>query len=342
MKKAIGMIIVLMLAVFSSLCVYAVDDNTQVNIVMPESMAIGEEITVTLSVSSPQDIAKVSATIAYDASRLSYVSGDGTQTENGSISIEKECSAKKAEAALKFKVIAQGNTSVSAVTCSLYDASGTMTYIGSAAASGVVTEQKQTEQTTAATEKKEAGSIPEQGVLKDLKIDKGTLIPPFMYSIHDYTVTVPYEIDKIEIEGTTASKYDNIWYTGNADCVVGTNLRTITVTDINGNETVYKITITRLDKEEDTQSQAVSAATSKQTQAVSSAADDNGNDKNDDLKNKLMPALYIALIVLIVALFIVIMWIKGRIKRSGKENDQQEKKTQKQRSKIKVSSTKKK
>ena len=180
-------------------------------------------------------------------------------------------------------------------------------------------------------------AVPSQGVLVDLRTDKGTLIPPFMYSIHEYSITVPYEVDKVEIEGKTASKTDRIWYTGNPECVVGNNIRTITVTDVNNNETVYKISILRLDKaQEQTQAAAQTVAFSQISETTPEPKDSSA------LKEKLMPALYIVLIALVVSLIIVVIWIHSRISRRKSEKEDKEEKSLKKRSRIKVTSSKKK
>lgn len=345
MKKIIGTIIIFFMAAICGVSAWADNEPATLIIQAPQGQVkVGDAVSVSLNISSVKPIGRVTATVEYDASALTFVSGDGATGGNGVINIQQlNGLGESAAIALNFKATAEGNAVVSVSSCAVYDAfeepyqlKGSATTI--AISNTEQTDAPQSQQTTTSIETDRNG-VPTQGVLVDLTADNATLKPPFMYSIHEYSITVPYEVDRVEIEGKTASTQDHIWYTGNAECAVGQNVRTITVTDINGNKTVYTIYITRLDKDEEKTS--VTTQSSEQTSAMTQSDRKNQTLKNDskDIKQTLIPALYIVLIVLIVALVIVIIWIKNRSSRAS-SSDRSEKQNERQRSRIKISGNK--
>ena len=361
MKRAVCLILILSAVLFCGFDVYAQGDASASLQFSKIQLQTGEQLIVSLSINSSQEISEINASVTYDPSLLTFVSADGTSGSNGIISIQisPQRGSTSVSVPLSFTANTKGSCLINVVSCNITDPQGSQIQATVSSGNVEIIEADQTTQTTsqvqtttnALTEshqtvssaaKTDANGVPTQGVLVDLQVDKGSLVPPFMYSIHEYSVTVPYEIDKVEIDGKTASKQDHIWYTGNSDCVVGHNVRTITVTDINGQETVYTINIMRLDKEQTPEQTSVYTQQSNRSvteqsnlQNLSSSKDDHNN-----IKEILNPALYIVLIVLVVALFIIILWIKNRVsKKDPKKDDEQ---TKKQRSKIKVSNNKKK
>ena len=343
MKKTVGFILILIMAVFCSFSVFAVDD-APADYTVTASQAkvnVGDTVTVNITINAVKAIGRTSASVTYDTSVLTFVSGNGATDQGGVISIELPNGlGTTAVLSLNFTAAATGSASVNVTSCSIYDAFEEAYSIeGSKGVSVEIAEKAETTTTTSETTptspQTDANGVPTQGVLVDLKVDHGSLIPPFMYSIHEYSLTVPYDVEKVEIDGKTASTQDHIWYTGNPECVVGRNVRTITVTDINGNETVYTINITRLDKDQQetkpTDANDPAALTSSPDDSKSAVTTTAKNEKN--IKDTLLPALYIVLIVLIVALFIIILWIKNKASKKKRPDD----KSDKQRSKIKVS-----
>ena len=341
MKKAVCIPLCIILSILFPAHLWA-EGGFELSLFAPEKdVKTGDELTVKVRISSQEALGKVSAVISYDASLLDFQSGDSASGSNGIININHTAGENTAaELSLDFTASSSGTAVINVVNCYATNTQGVQSDLGSTYASFEISQQNQVTQNQHDTTTQ--SNVPSQGVLVDLKIDKGTLIPPFMYSIHEYSVTVPYEVDKVEVEGKTASQTDRIWYTGNPECVVGNNVRTITVTDINNVETVYRINILRLEKNTE-QTQAVA-----QTGAVSQDNKTDTGSKNeavpkaeqkDSLKEKLMPALYIALIVLVVALIIVVIWIHSRISRKKDKKEDKEEKSRKKRSRIKVTNT---
>lgn len=346
MKKTLCFILILALAVVCGCTVWADNEPATLTIQAQQGqLSVGDTVSVNLYISAVKPIGKVTATVTYDTSVLTFVSGDGATGGDGVISIEQlNGLGTAASITLNFTAAAVGNAAVYVTNCAVYDAFEERFELQGKSAvveisQAVQTTPSQTEMTVQTTPQTDANGVPTQGVLVDLQIDQGSLVPPFMYSIHDYSVTVPYEVDKVEIDGKTASLQDRIWYTGNPECVVGLNVRTITVTDIYGNQTVYTINITRLDQAQTTTAEQQPAV---QTSASTESKADKQTTKKDakDIKQTLMPALYIVLIVLVVALFIVIIWIKNKASNGKGKDARSDKKNERQRSKIKVSGSK--
>jgi hypothetical protein len=178
-----------------------------------------------------------------------------------------------------------------------------------------------------------AVGMPDKGVLTSLTVSSGTLTPEFAYNVYDYTVYVDNSVSYVEIEGTTASKSDYIWYSGTNECQVGSNVRTISVTDTDGNKTTYTVTIIRAEGEstavqsqqsvDSTGDDGQAAVTKNTTAAITKSSDsDNVMDKYKDILNS---ALAMILIVLVIALVVIIIWIRGKIKaeKSAKETKKQ-------------------
>lgn len=342
MKKTICFIILLALTVICA--AGAAADDAPANLVLQTSqsqLAAGDTLTVTMNIKAVKPVGRVTASVSYDSSVLKFVSGSGAKDAGGVIQIEQLNGLDtSATITLTFTAASAGSSNISVTSCAVYDAFDEQYELAGAAAAVSVTDETQTTQQqtqpSQASPATDANGVPTQGVLTDLTVVNGKLVPPFMYSIHDYSVTVPYDVTKVEITGKTASLQDHIWYTGNEDCEVGLNVRTITVTDINGNATTYTINVTRLDKDKD-ETTAATAAAPNDTSADSSSGSEKVTVSTDkDIKQTLLPALYIILGVLVVALVIVIIWIKG--KTSGSK--EQDRKNTKQRSKIKVSGSK--
>ena len=187
-----------------------------------------------------------------------------------------------------FKGLSAGNANISLQSCQIYSPDSEL--IGSPTAYCVITvgsdkvETKTETETTTTTEKttttttatKTAPSngIPDKGVLTALTVDNGELSPAFAYNVYNYTVNVDNSVTNVEIEGTTASPSDYIWYTGTSECQVGENVRTITVTDVDGNAATYTVTIIRAAGGDEQQTQTVQKKDSSDT---SSAVSKNAN-----------------------------------------------------------------
>lgn len=285
------------------------------------------EVSVTFSADS--EIGSVQANIAYDDSVIEFVSSDNASGGGGILTVNgfPDTPSSEVDFSFTFKGLSAGNANISLQSCQIYSPDSKL--IGSPTAYCVITvgsdkvETKTETETTTTTEKitttttKTASSngIPDKGVLTALKVDNGELSPAFAYNVYNYTVNVDNSVTNVEIEGTTASPSDYIWYTGTSECHVGENVRTITVTDVDGNVATYTVTIIRAaggDKQQTRNAQK------KDGSDTSSAVSKNANVM-DQYKKMLNTALAIVLIVLVIALVVIIIWIRGKIKGGKKD-----------------------
>lgn len=252
--------------------------------------------------------------------------GGGVLTVNGF----PDTPSSEVDFSFTFKGLSAGNANISLQSCQIYSPDSEL--IGSPTAYCVITvggdkvetktetettttTEKTTTTTTTATKTAPSNGIPDKGVLTALTVDNGELSPAFAYNVYNYTVNVDNSVTNVEIEGTTASPSDYIWYTGTSECQVGENVRTITVTDVDGNTATYTVTIIRAAGGDEQQTQT---AQKKDSSDTSSAVSKNANVM-DQYKKMLNTALAIVLIVLVIALVVIIIWIRGKIKGGKKD-----------------------
>lgn len=288
-----------------------------------------QEFEVSVTFSADAEIGNVQANIAYDDSVIEFVSSDNASGGGGVLTVNGFPDTPSAEVnfSFTFKGLSAGNANISLQSCQIYSPDSEL--IGSPTAYCIITvgsdkvetqtetETKTTTEktTTTASETTASNGIPDKGVLTALTVDNGELSPAFAYNVYNYTVNVDNSVTNVEIEGTTASPSDYIWYTGTSECQVGENVRTITVTDVDGNATTYTVTIIRAAGGDEQQTRTV---TKKDSSDTSSAVSKNANVM-DQYKKMLNTALAIVLIVLVIALVVIIIWIRGKIKGGKKD-----------------------
>ena len=267
------------------------------------------EVSVTFSADS--EIGSVQANIAYDDSVIEFVSSDNASGGGGVLTVNgfPDTPSSEVDFSFTFKGLSAGNANISLQSCQIYSPDSEL--IGSPTAYCVITVGSDKVETKTET----SNGIPDKGVLTALTVDNGELSPAFAYNVYNYTVNVDNSVTNVEIEGTTASPSDYIWYTGTSECQVGENVRTITVTDVDGNAATYTVTIIRASGGDEQQTQT---AQKKDSSDTSSAVSKNANVM-DQYKKMLNTALAIVLIVLVIALVVIIIWIRGKIKGGKKD-----------------------
>lgn len=306
----------------------------------------GEDFTVSVTFSAEDNIGSVQSQLTYDDNLIEFVSSDNASGGGGTLTVNGFPSAEDDEVTFSFTFVgvSEGTARLDIENCAIYSYDGSL--LGSPTAYANVTvsgggasttadntvtsakeenPEKTTKKTTTAAEKttsenesaveKPQTGIPDKGVLTALTVDNGTLTPEFAYNVYDYTVYVDHSVDNVEIEGTTASLSDYIWYTGTSECQVGSNVRTITVTDVDGNSTTYTVTIIRAEEGEtvtEPERSDKSDSSKVRKKVSSSAASSDAMEKYRDILN---PALGIALAVLVIALVVIVIWIRGQFRK---------------------------
>lgn len=304
----------------------------------------GENFTVSVTFSAEDNIGSVQSQLTYDDNLIEFVSSDNASGGGGTLSVNGFPSAEDDEVTFSFTFVgvSAGTARLDIENCAIYSYDGSLlgspTAYASVTVSGggtvttesnavtdtkaetsekssekTATESKETTVGTESKAEKAPTGMPDKGVLTALTVDNGTLTPEFAYNVYDYTVYVDYSVDNVEIEGTTASLTDYIWYTGTSECQVGENVRTVTVTDVDGNSTMYTIKIIRAEEgEKVTVPKDRSDNSAKKKKASSSTV---SSDAMEKYRNILNPALGIALAVLLIALVVVVVWIRGQFKK---------------------------
>lgn len=81
--------------------------------------------------------------------------------------------------------------------------------------------------------------------LSNLEVSSGELSPDFEKTVNDYTVTVPYEVDKITLSGTTENPNATVVGLNQYSLEVGQNKLSVVVTGEDGETNTYIVTVTR-------------------------------------------------------------------------------------------------
>ena len=82
-------------------------------------------------------------------------------------------------------------------------------------------------------------------LLRDLSVDKGTLSPSFEPYINNYTVNVTNDVTEITISAVRESEDIQMTGTGTKQLEMGENVFPVVLTDNEGNENIYKVTVFR-------------------------------------------------------------------------------------------------
>ncbi|MBO5449022.1 MAG: cadherin-like beta sandwich domain-containing protein [Ruminococcus sp.] len=308
---------------------------SEIQLNAPAEADVGENFEVSLDFYASEIIGSVQTSVIYDPETVEFVSGDMAYGSGGAVTVQGSVTdgSDKLSVSLIFKCIAAGSAELYTENSVIY--SQEQELIGSPATAYANVEVFSLPETTSetaertdsvtdtpqepqASESYSGDGMPTQGVLTSLTVDHGTLTPDFKYDIYDYTVNVDYSVDNVEIEGVTASINDYIWYEGVSECSVGSNVRKITVTDVDGNSVTYTVTIVRAEQGETVTELQEGSSQPKKVKNSSSESSLKASNGIDRYKQVLNPALAIVLVVLIVALIAVIIWIRGRFSEMKK------------------------
>ena len=330
---------VLIMMCSMSLCVIPAHALTEAFFTLPDRGAVnkGDDFSITLTFSSTDSMGDVSAKVAYDTTALTFTGGTNASGGDGIIIINGNASGSSdVTYTLNFKgTAASRGAQINIISSTVNTADGSsagspMAYAnitvvdnGSPAESSSPTQtSSQSETTPQATqapvstesEKPSSSDIAPPpavigGRLSSLTIDNGKLTPDFSPDVFEYTVNVDYDVTNVEVQANPANPADYVWYSGSSECQVGENVRTITVNDAYGNETVYTITVIRAQ-----QNMVTTVSEPLQTKHIPTTKANVNDDTLRHDKSLLNSALIIILIVLVMALVVIIFWIRNKIK----------------------------
>ena len=194
-----------------------------------KSLAPGETLTVTVTVSSAQAMYAAEFSLNYDPAVLQYNSGDASSGGAGLVKVASAASGETRKSfSISFTAIAAGNSSLS-VSAVKYASDTEVDISGASASVSVVN-----------------AALSDNANLKSLRISGGALSPQFNANTTAYTATVPFSVTQCKVYATAAESNAKVDVSGSYNIPVGVTQRVVTVTAPSGAQKAYAITITRL------------------------------------------------------------------------------------------------
>ncbi len=201
----------------------------------PGSVTVGNQVKVTVKLSSAEKIGSWRFSVSYDPSILEYVSG----ADSGG------------GGAVSFADSSDGTTSLSKTITFRAKKIGTATVsVGSAQ---VVSFDTATNMSVNTPSKKisvvAAPNLSGENQLSALSVSTGELTPAFDAATTAYTLSVPYEITSLSVFATAKHNKAGIAVTPSDALAVGENKIEVVVTAENGSKRTYTVTVTRAESE---------------------------------------------------------------------------------------------
>ena len=242
MKKTITLLLILVICV-GAFGVIAAASGSAATLTGPSTVRAGDTITLTFKVSG-SGIYGFSGALSYDKSVLE-MKGEPTSKVSSPWMVEFAGDAFVAYDNNLSKPI-NSNTTIFTVKFKVKDNVAVGTKI-TVSCTGLTTsdgksDTKIADATYAVTI---APPMSSDNNLKGITVEGATLAPAFSADVTAYTVTVPFEISKLELKATAKDSKATVSVDSPALKPGGTTDVTITVTAENGAKKVYTITVTR-------------------------------------------------------------------------------------------------
>ncbi len=195
------------------------------------SVMVGNDVTVTMKVTSDSALGTAEIMLAYDPNILEFVSGTNANGGAGAIKVLGTMDSENQKAfqfSLKFKALKAGNTKISVTSQEIYDVDSQALSLSKQGTSTVKV-------TSPATYSKDAA-------LKSLKISPGTLTPEFSASVDSYTAEVDNSTADLIVNAVAANAGASVTLSGEKGLKAGENQVVVKVTAEDG-QTVKNYTI---------------------------------------------------------------------------------------------------
>ena len=193
------------------------------------SCDIGDEVTISVSVSSSVDIYMCDIWLSYDSGVLQPVSGY-SGGGGGSVRL---LSTDSTSFSVRFKAVSAGSSSISVSTSNTIISSADEDYMAVSAGSGSVTVKAPVSYST-------------DNTLASLDISPGVLSPAFSPNVTSYTTTVGSDCSQLVVSAVANDENASVSVRGTR-MDPGSNTTTITVTAQDGSKKVYTISTTKDD-----------------------------------------------------------------------------------------------
>jgi hypothetical protein len=230
-KLIVSVMAVCMIAVvvpFGQIVSFA--SNTKIAFSDP-SVMVGNEVTVSMKVTSDTALGTAEIMLAYDPNILEFVSGSNANGGAGAIKIlgtMDSADQKSFNFTLKFKTLQAGNAQINVTSQEIYDVN-----------SQALTLSKQGSATVKVTS---PANYSKDATLKSLKISPGTLAPAFSPSVDQYTAEVDANTADLVVNAVAANAGAHVTLQGEKGLKAGENQVVVKVTAEDG-QTVKNYTI---------------------------------------------------------------------------------------------------
>lgn len=231
MKKLLKKIITFLAAAVLAVSCFSIIGSAEGTTIAlsKKTLAPGETLTVTVTLSSAQAMYAAEFSLNYDPAVLQYNSGDASSGGAGLVKVASAASGETRKSfSISFTAIAAGNSSLS-VSAAKYASDTEVDISGASASVSVVN-----------------AALSDNANLKSLRISGGALSPQFNANTTAYTATVPFSVTQCKVYATAAESNAKVDVSGSYNIPVGVTQRVVTVTAPSGAQKAYTITITRL------------------------------------------------------------------------------------------------
>lgn len=195
------------------------------------SVMVGNEVTVTMKVTSGSALGTAEIMLAYDPNLLEFVSGTNANGGAGAIKVlgtMDSANQKEFRFTLKFKALQAGNTQISVTSQEIYDIDSQALTLSKQGSSTVKV-------SSPATYSKDA-------TLKSLKISPGTLTPEFSAAVDSYTAEVDGNTTDLVVNAVASNAGAHVTLQGEKGLKAGENQVVVKVTAEDG-QTVKNYTV---------------------------------------------------------------------------------------------------
>ena len=234
MKKIRKLILLLIVGIlFIPNVVFAASGTLSVS--SASTGVVGNQLTVTVTLSSSTAIGSWEFDVSYDKSYLQLTSSTAESGGTHAVNYSGSGGIKSKSYTYKFKVLKSGSTTVRVTSSDVYaynDESNMSMSNGS-------------KTITLKTQEEIEASYSKDAYLKLLGVEGYSITPEFDKEKYEYELEVPNEVEKVTINAKVNDSNASLAGAGEKELIEGPNKFDIVVTAQKGNSLTYTITVTR-------------------------------------------------------------------------------------------------
>ncbi|MCR4581310.1 MAG: cadherin-like beta sandwich domain-containing protein, partial [Bacilli bacterium] len=200
----------------------------------PSQGIVGNNITVTVTISSSTSLGSWEMALSYDKSYLQLSSAPEGANGTKVADTHKSAGNKTKTYTYKFKVLKSGTTTISTTSTDAYDWDF-----------NVLSCSNGSKKITLKTQAEIEASYSSDAYLKSLGVTGYTLTPEFDKKVNEYSLEVENDVEKVTITGAKNDSNATVSGLGEKELKEGTNKFNIVVTAQKGNSLTYVVSVTR-------------------------------------------------------------------------------------------------